>query len=181
MTKRTIPQRTSFFLAVEGEGEQSFIKWLQELSDQKGLHINLDCKPLGGGGYKSMLASTVRYSKRKEKKNTILLVDADRSIGDDGWTIAKLKEEANKKNIMVCIQSPNQEGLLLRMFTGNEHLQPNKENVRRQLLSLWPEYKKPVDARILFRKFTLLDLHRVAKVDVELGELLKVIGLLRKN
>lgn len=129
MTKRAIiPQRTRFFLAVEGEGEQSFIKWLGELSDQNGLHISLDCLPLGGGGYKSMLTNTVCYRQRKERKKakaTILLLDADRSARDDGWTIAQLRAKATQENINLCVQIPNQEGLLLRMLPGNERLQPS--------------------------------------------------------
>ncbi|MFN7097214.1 MAG: hypothetical protein ACK4PR_06620 [Gammaproteobacteria bacterium] len=55
-----ISLRKRFFLAVEGDGEQSFVKWLQELSEQKKLHIHLDCQPLSGGGYSSMLRNTIR-------------------------------------------------------------------------------------------------------------------------
>ncbi len=181
MTKRVISQRTRFFLAVEGEGEQSFIKWLNELCEQNGLHIHLDCEPVRGGGYKSMLANAVRYRERKERKKAkaaILLLDADRAARDDGWTIAQLKEEATKKNFKVCVQSPNQEGILFRMLPGNEQMQPNSSTVKRQLLNTWPEYKKPLDARTLATKFTLRDLHRVAQIDAELRALLQTIGLI---
>lgn len=182
MTRRVIPQRTRFFLAVEGEGEQSFIKWLGELSDQNGLHITLDCQPLGGGGYKSMLANAVRYRERKERKKAkvaILLVDADRAARDDGWTIDELRAEATQENFNLCVQSPNQEGILFKMLSGNERLQPNVSTVHRQLLSAWPEYKKPVDARALLAKFTLQDLLRVAQSDSELRVLLQTIGLIQ--
>jgi hypothetical protein len=40
MTKKLILQRTRHFFSVEGEGEQSIIKWIQELSDQNGLHVH---------------------------------------------------------------------------------------------------------------------------------------------
>lgn len=66
MILKRIARRTSFFVAVEGEGEQSFIAWLQRLSDRSGLHIYLDCHVLGGGGYKTMLAGAVRCSKQKK-------------------------------------------------------------------------------------------------------------------
>lgn len=59
---KIVKQRTRFHAAVEGEGEQSFIKWLQNLSDQQGLHIHLDCQLIGGGGYKSMLNEAVKVS-----------------------------------------------------------------------------------------------------------------------
>jgi bisphosphoglycerate-dependent phosphoglycerate mutase len=60
MTKRIIQQRKRIFIAAEGESEQSFVKWLQQLSDQQRLHIHLDCQTLEGGGYKTMLERAVR-------------------------------------------------------------------------------------------------------------------------
>jgi hypothetical protein len=65
------------------------------------------------------------------------------------------------------------------MFSGNERQQPNVTKVHRQLLSAWPEYKKPVDARALSAKFTLQDLLRVARSDSELRMLLQTIGLMQ--
>jgi hypothetical protein len=182
MTKKIIPQRTRFFFAVEGEGEQSFVKWLQELSDQQEMHVHLDPVVLGGGGYRSMLANAVRYRERKERKKAkaaILLLDADRAARDDRWTIDKLREEATQKSFNLCVQSPNQEGVLFRMLSGNERLQPNLSTVHRQLLGAWPEYKKPVDTRALSAKFTLQDLLRVAQIDSELRMLLQTIGLMQ--
>ena len=49
------PIRKRFFLAVEGESEQSFAKWIQELADEKDLNVHLQCDVLSGGGYSSML------------------------------------------------------------------------------------------------------------------------------
>lgn len=181
MTRRIIPQRTRFFLAVEGQGEQSFITWLGRIAGQHGLHVALDCEPLGGGGYKSMLEKAVRYRRRKERskaKASVLLLDEDRATRDDGWTIAQLKAKAAKKGISVCMQIPNQEGLLLRMMPGKERLQPPAPTAHKQLVALWPEYDKPVDAQMLASKFTLEDLHRVAQVDEELRALLVIIGLI---
>ncbi len=180
MPRKTIVQRTRFFIAVEGDGEQSFVKWLQELSEQLGLHIHLDCQPLGGGGYKTMLAEVVRQRQRKERysaKSTILIVDLDRAIReDDGWAIQKLQEEAKKAKVDICLQSPNQEGLFLRMFKGNEQVQPNASNTLAQLQRVWPDYRKPVDSRTLSSKFSLDDLLRVAKHDQSLKGLLITLG-----
>jgi hypothetical protein len=60
MVIKRIPIRTKFFLAVEGEGDRSFVKWLQQLSDKKGLHVHLDCELLNGGGYQYMLKEALR-------------------------------------------------------------------------------------------------------------------------
>ena len=46
-----------------------------------------------------------------------------------------------------------------------------------QLRSIWPDYQKPVDAQTLASKFTLDDLLRVARVDLELKAMLSIIGL----
>ena len=181
MTTKIIQKRKRIYIAVEGDGEQSFIRWLQLLSDQQDLHVHLDCQPLGGGGYRSMLEGAVRERKRKGRltaKTSILLVDADRAQrGDDGWSLSQLSQEALKHKISVCVQDPNQEGLLLRLMPENERLQPNAANVQKQLRSIWPDYQKPVDARTLASRFSLDDLVRVARVDLELRNLLSTIGL----
>lgn len=97
MTTKIILPRTKFFFAVEGPGEQSFIKWLQELSDRKGLHLNLDCEPLGGGGYATMFKRTMKYRQlreRRQAKSSILLVDSDRAArDDDGWTLQNYEKK----------------------------------------------------------------------------------------
>jgi len=175
-----ISQRTRFFFSVEGEGEQSVIKWFQELSDQHGLYVHLDCEVLKGGGYKTMLEGAIRCRKRKERqkaKNSILLVDGDRAEGDDGWSLSKLRQEASREKFVVCVQHPNLEGLLLRLMPGKESLQPDRANVQAQLRSVWSNYKKPADARTLAKKFTIHDLLRVAKLDEDLGNVLRMIGL----
>lgn len=180
MTKK-IPQRVRFYMAVEGEGEQSFIKLLQKFSDEARLHVHLDCQILSGGGYKTMLNKAITCRKKKNRdtaKSSILLLDADRAEqSDDDWSLHGLREEAKKHKFHVCFQYPNQEGLLLRMLPGNENLKPNASNANKLLLKEWPTYEKPIDAYTLFAKFTSEDLRRVAKVDAETESLLSIIGL----
>lgn len=177
-----IAKRKRIFLAVEGEGEQSFIKWLQLCADKsKKLYVSLDTEVLNGGGYKSMLKNAVDARKKKERikgkaKANILLVDADRATHDDGWSLSHLQAEAKKANFIVCVQQPNQEGWLLKLFPSKEKLNPDASNVRKQLKKLWPDYTKPVDAQILAKKFTLQDLLRVASGNNELKKLLTTIG-----
>jgi len=179
MPARTILQRTRFFLAVEGEGEQSFVRWLQELADFRGLHIHLDCKPLSGGGLEAMLKRAIVYRKRglkREYEASFLIVDGDRADSGD-CSIDELRRRADRSNIRVCVQQPNQEGLLLRMLPGKERLRPDKESAIRLLRAEWPDYQKPVDAYTLSQRFSIDDLRRVAAVDLDLQHLLTVIGL----
>lgn len=180
MIKKIIQERERIFIAGEGESEQSFVKWLQQLSNQQGLHIHLDCETLEGGGYKSMLEKTLRERKRKERHRarlSILLVDSDRDLRwDDGWTLPHLKEQATKHNIHLCVQSPNLEGILFRMLPNNERLQKSATNLHTQLCKAWPNYQKPADARTLAAKFSLNDLIRAAKADPELNTFLTLLG-----
>ena len=178
---KIIKKRKRFYFAVEGEGDQSFIKWLQDLSDRRKLDIHLDCQLLRGGGYEIMLKEAIKYRGCKERHkvaSSILLVDADRSEEEDGWSLDRLRREAKKNKITLCLQIPNQEGLLLRMMPGKDNLQPDSISAGKLLKKEWPEYQKPVDAYALHSKFSLRDLLRVAKVDLEIKELLSIIGLL---
>ena len=180
MPAQIIKTRARFFVAVEGESEQSFVTWLQALS-QKELHIHLDGVPLGGGGFKSMLQKAVRLHKRRRRtkgayRDRILIVDGDRAEQGD-WSIEKLRREAAKHKIIVCVQSPNHEGLLLRMMPGMEREIPDAASAQTKLKSRWPSYQKPVNAHALRRQFSLDDLLRVASVDSDLATLLKRIGL----
>src|SRR5580698_2789275 len=116
--------RIRFFVAVEGQSEQSFVAWLQRLSELD-LHIHLDTFLLNGGGYKTMLESAVREHKRRSKTSgsyeyCFLIVDGDRANQGD-WPIAELRRRANKAKFIVCIQRPNHEGVLLRMMSEMEY------------------------------------------------------------
>jgi hypothetical protein len=108
---------------VEGESEQSFFTWLQILS-QCELPIHLETFLLGGGGFKSMLAKTLRQHKRRCRisgvyQERFLVVDGDRAEQGD-WSIEALRREAAIHKFTVCAQNPNHEGLLLKMIPGIE-------------------------------------------------------------
>ena len=183
MVTRSIPKRTRFFFAVEGDSEQSFIKWLQGLTDQRGLFVHLDSRPLGGGGYSSMLKQAHVYRERGlsngRYKGSFLLVDEDRATSGDDWSVEKLRGEASSHKIDLCCQRPNFEGLLLRMMPGKERLAPDASGVASQLVSAWPTYKKPANARDLGGKYSLDDLTRIASLDLDLQGMLKTIGLIQ--
>lgn len=176
-----IRKRTRYFIGAEGESEQSLVKWIQELAEQQGLHIHLDCHPLGGGGYSTMLGTAAVYRKRGLTKGaykaSFLLVDGDRSATGD-LSVEQLRTQAAGQGLTLCCQMPNIEGLLCRMLPGRERTVFDATTARRQLLTLWPEYRKPADTRTLARKFSLEDLLRVAAVDEDLAALLRVIGMI---
>ena len=181
MLAQIIKKRARFFVAVEGESEQSFVAWLQVLS-QKELHIHLDGVLLGGGGFKSMLDKAMQQHRRRCKisgayKDRFLIVDGDRAQQGD-WSVEKLKREVARYKFTVCVQCPNHEGLLLRMMPGMEREIPDAASSETKLKKRWPNYQKPVNAHALGRQFSIDDLLRVARVDPDFETLLKQIGLI---
>jgi hypothetical protein len=148
---------------------------------EKKLHIHLAPFSLGGGGFKSMLREAVRLHQLNSAivpyQDRFLLVDRDRAEQGD-WSIAKLKREAAKHNIIVCAQNPNHEGLLLRMMPGMESEIADSASAETKLKGLWPSYRKPMTSYELLRQFSLEDLLRVARLDPDLQTLLKKIGLM---
>jgi hypothetical protein len=181
MPRTMIAKRTRFFIACEGDSEQSLVTWLQRLSEGR-THIHLDSAPLDGGGFKSMLKNAIHlHHKRCNNKGSyqdrFLIVDEDRaSYGD--WTIEELSRHAASNSLKLVIQRPNHEGLLLRMFPNMEKVIVERQFVERKLRMLWPNYKKPENANALIQRFTIEDLLRVAKHDHDLTEFLRVIGLM---
>jgi hypothetical protein len=106
MPGQNIKIRTRFFAAVEGESEQSFVKWLQVLSLEKNLHIHLDGIPLGGGGFKSMLERAVRAHTQRCRiapyQDRFLIVDRDRAEQGD-WSIEELRRGGSgTQNYSLC-------------------------------------------------------------------------------
>jgi|SRR5581483_475827 len=178
--RRPVRVRTRFFVAVEGESEQSFVKWLQLLSEES-CHIHLDCVVLAGGGFKSMLTKAVRFHHRHclsrgTYADRFLIVDADRSEQDD-CSIAELTKAATEKKFHVFAQKPNHEGFLLRLLPGMAQKTVHAKSAIAELQAAWPTYHKPVNALALQRRFTLADLHRLARHDSGLHDFLTRIGL----
>jgi hypothetical protein len=176
-----IDKRTRFFLAVEGESERSFARWLQELSNNA-LHIHLDNYILYGGGYETMLKEAVRLHKngvttKGPYKDRFLLVDSDRADQGD-WSIDRLRQEAAVHDMTVCFQKPKHEAVLYRMTQGRENAVVNAAAAETLLKSVWPTYEKPVDARMLRQRYTLDDLLRMAAPDADFRNLLQIIGLM---
>jgi len=174
-------KRTRFFIAVEGESEQSFVRWLQFLADRH-MQVHLDAILLGGGGYKSMLEKAVRGHKHRYRtkgayRKLFLIVDSDRAAQGD-WPLEQLRREAAEHQIIVCVQRPNHEGLLLRMLPGRENETPTAADAERKLAQLWPAYRKPMNAHALGRQFSLDDLRKLAAREPDLAELLNAIGLM---
>lgn len=142
--------RTRIFVAGEGQSEQAFAKWLQQLTDNRHLALHLDYKSLEGGGYKSMYHKAIKLREKGLRKGkyscSFLLVDSDRAERNDcpgDWPLKKLKAEAAKNHLQICVQYPNYEGLLLRILLNEDKKMLNLTPVKaeKRLKDIWQDYE----------------------------------------
>ena len=179
---RRIKQRKRFFLAVEGESEQSFIKWIGRLADEQGLHLHLETRVIGGGGFSNLVSEAHRMRTVAARHGTpfresFLVIDSDRAATGD-WSTDKVRAHAKELGLIVCFQRPNHEGVILRMFRGNEMSNFSRSSVDHQIQAVWPNYQKGQNAEKIAQRYLVDDLIRMAKYDEDWKCLLKAIGLM---
>lgn len=180
--RRPVPRRKRIFVTAEGDGERALARWLQELCDEQGLHRHLDVVVAGGGDIRSVVEFAVERRRRHvdskgRDKGAIVLVDADRvaqdrAAGRDPETVEGLER------LQLVYLTPNLEGLLIRLHNGCETQFVAADDAERRLRRLWPEYRKPMPAAALGKRFDLEDLRRAAPYDRHLGDALLLLGLL---
>lgn len=176
-SSQTVRVRPSIFVGAEGAGEQGFVRWLRGLVESRGIRLHLDVFVVGGGDSLVLVEAAIRRRDRGERYRASLLpLDEDRLVVDGQRGVAAIRA-AQTSNLHLIVQRPNQEGLLLRLFSGDEQRFAAPAMARRELLQRWPEYHKPVNAVDLARRFLLEDLRRAARFDVDLSRLLGLLGL----
>ena len=178
---RPVPRRKRIFVAAEGDGERALARWLQELCNEQGLHLHLDVVVAGGGDTRFVVEFAVdrrrRHAASKGRdKGALVLVDADRlaqdrAAGRDPETVE------GRERLQLVYLAPNLEGLLIRLHNGCETQFVAADVAEMRLQRLWPEYRKPMPAAALGKRFDLEDLHRAAPHDRYLRDAL-LLGLL---
>ena len=178
---KPVETRRVIFIGVEGKNEQSFVRFLQFCCDGKGLHLYLNVTTGNGGDSLSVVREASRrlkmHSGRENISHRLVLLDRDRyaqdvQAGRDPQTIA------SKSKLEIIFQSPNLEGLLLRLHQGYESRTIVADDSITELRKVWPEYSKSsLTADQLKQRFTVSDLWRAAQHDQGLRRLLDVLGL----
>ena len=83
---------------------------------------------------------------------------------------------ARKHDLELIFQDPNLEGLLLRLYLGNENKKYQPQETERKLKKFWPGYdKSKLIADRLSERFTIADVHRAAKYDQQLQRLITIL------
>lgn len=180
-----VARRKRIFVAAEGDGERALARWLQELCGEQGLHLHLDIFVAGGGDARSVVEFAVdrrrRHAEFKERdKGALVFVDTDRlaqdrAAGRDPETVE------GRERLQLVYLAPNLEGLLIRLHNGCEAQFVAADDAEKRLKRLWPEYRKPMPAAALGKRFDLENLRRAAPHDRYLRDALLLLGLLPRE
>lgn len=156
--------------------------WLEDIRNATGRRHHHDVTNLGGGDILSLVKNALKERKKRDLTRpnsfakSFLLLDYDRYFQDGERTQEAIRIAQDKKLIVIW-QSPNLEGLLLRLFPDCETLNPSANRTRQELEKRWPGYNKSFFRQDLQDRFTMEDLRRAAKFDEHLSRLLGELDL----
>lgn len=177
-----IQQRKPIFIGCEGESEQGYAGFLQDLIRDAELHVHLNIEVLSGGDPQSRIEQAVKRLKRQRQTRTnfndkFVFLDTDQlALNADRAHRARQIAEAN--GITIIWQEPCFEGILLRHFAGRStHRPPTSQAIKAAIRQEWLEYEKPMSRAELAKKIDREAVIRAAKVEEELMQLLRCIGL----
>ena len=184
MRRSPVLPRRVIFIGVEGKSDLAFAIFLGRWCERQCLHLHLDVKHARGGNSFVVVQTAVDHLRHAEPDNydmRLVLLDKDR-IEQDGNLWRDAESLACKHGLEIVFQSPNLEGLLLRLHRGKEKesQQMQAKEARRKLRTVWPDYDKSLTADQLDRQFGkcgLYALSRAAKHDDQLRKLLAFLGL----
>lgn len=182
--RASIRQRAPVFLGCEGESEQGYGQLLNELLHAARLPFHLEVVNLGRGAgdpitriQRAGVEIERRRNRRSEFKHKAVLLDSDQIV--DAAYRQAAEQLARQLGINIIWQEPCHEALLLRHLDGcSQRRPPTTPSAQTALQAAWPEYAKPMTKLLLARRLGLVEVRRVATVEVALATLLRTIRLL---
>lgn len=175
--------RTRIFVACEGESENAFRAWLQDLCDEYRLFVHLDGARLQGGDPLALVQRALKRRWESQRKagaghrRSLLFIDSDR-LDDSSARSREASELAEAQGLFLIRQVPCFEAVLLRLHLNHEREFPmTAQEAQRRLAQLWPEYGKPMTRYRLAARFSVADLQRLAAADEQIRSLLEILGL----
>ncbi len=106
----------------------------------------------------------------------LILLDTDRIEEDRARGRDPLAAASGERLRLVHLR-PKLEGLLFRLYPGNERRFVPARSAERFLRGRWPTYDKPESADALGQRFTPGDLRRASQHDADLHWVLEILGL----
>lgn len=118
--RRSRPDRaqlTRYFIGTEGIAEQALARWNESLCVDAGHKILFQIPEIGPGGGSTLTIvqrtlANRNHSRRGPYSHTLVFLDEDRRAFDG----SAAEELARREGIHLVWQTPNLEGLLLRLF-----------------------------------------------------------------
>jgi hypothetical protein len=172
-------QLTRYFVGIEGRGERALARWIESLCVAAGHKILFKFPGTGSGGGSTFDVVQHTVTNRNRSRHgpyagTLVFLDEDRRTFDG----PAAEELARREGIHLVWQTPNIEGVLLRLFPGQENRHPPADQTSRELERYWPNYRKnDVSAADLRERLSLYDLQRAAQFDDNLLMLLHKLGI----
>ena len=173
--------RKRIFLGSEGFSERSYGRYLQLIADFHNLPIHIDCNNVTGGGDPlKVVEDSIRLMKRNSRNHGDYLVkavmlDADK-LGHSNDRDNRIRPLVSSGNIRLLYSTPNFEAFLLRHVSGCESKRPPADVSLSELVKVWPEYFKGIDARYIYKQLGVDGLMRACTVEDSFRDFLIGIG-----
>lgn len=178
----TIPQRKPIFIGCEGESEQGYAGFLQDLIHEADLRVHLNVEVLRAGDPLARIELAIKKLEHARKKRVnftdrFVFLDTDQ-LALSADRAHRARELAAANGISVIWQEPCFEALLLRHFAGRIGHRPlTNPATEAALRQEWPQYQKPMSRAELARMIDRAAVMRAAGVENDLLALLRCIGL----
>jgi hypothetical protein len=179
----TIRPRTRIYLGCEGESEQSYGKRLNQIADDTGLNLHLDCDVLRPGGGDPLMLVQLSISRILEKTRRRgpfahcgLLIDRDKLGLNPAWAV-QVNTLGTEHKLHIIWQDTCHEAFLLRHLAEQGNKRPPTNDLALQALTrIWPDYRKAMPAVELASRIDRAAVLRAAAVEVDLRDFLQLIG-----
>lgn len=177
------PQRKPIFVGCEGESEQSYVGFIQDLIDAAELPIHLNIEPLRAGDPLARVEYALSRLARLRKSRSafaqkFVLLDTDQ-LSMAPQRAAQARSLAANNDISIVWQEPCFEAVLLRHFDGMSARRPPTSRLSETALKrVWPSYDKPMSRAQLGQMLDQQSVVRAANVEPNLLFFLSSIGLL---
>lgn len=178
------PQRIPIFIGCEGESERGYVAFLGRLAEQAGLAVHLDPLVLqpGGGDPLAIVELAVKRLSQGRRKQTgyaakFVMLDRDK-WGQAPARDARVDGVAARAGLSLIWQDPCHEAVLLRHLEACAAMCPQTTALAEAALrQRWADYAKPMDGAGLARRLNQAAVLRAITVELELGQLINMIGL----
>ena len=183
-----IPQRKPIFIGCEGESEQGYAGFIQDLVREANLPVHLVIEVLGPGAGDPLSRVEMAVRKLAQLRRTrvapadrFVLLDTDQAEMDRERA-ARAQRLAAREQIQIVWQEPCFEGVLLRHFPNRAaHRPPDNQAAQRAIGREWAGYAKPASRAELAQRIDLEGVLRACAVEPDLSAMLRCIGLVQRR